>query len=185
MARVEPPPLPYAVDALERYYDARTVELHHGKHHLAYVNGLNAALEKLGAARAASDLALVKHFEREVAPHGGGRILCSVFWTNLPPATEVSPTGRSQMRSCAISGRSRRSTPRSAPPPTPWRGRAGARSRWIRRPAGSPSSRSRSTTTWCFPDGCRSSSSTSGSTPTTSSTRTGEPSGSTRRGSAS
>ena len=53
MKKAELPPLPYGTDALEPYYDARTVELHHGKHHQAYVNGLNAALDKLATARAA------------------------------------------------------------------------------------------------------------------------------------
>ena len=40
------PPLPYAANALEPHIDARTMEIHHGKHHAAYVNNLNAALEK-------------------------------------------------------------------------------------------------------------------------------------------
>ena len=40
------PPLPYAFDALEPHIDARTMEIHHDKHHAAYVNNLNAALEK-------------------------------------------------------------------------------------------------------------------------------------------
>ncbi len=93
MAKAELPPLPYAVDALEPHYDARTVELHHGKHHLAYVNGLNAALDKLAAARAAGDFALVKHLEREVAFHGGGHILHSLFWTNLAPNGGGQPDG--------------------------------------------------------------------------------------------
>ena len=85
MTKAELPLLPYPADALEPFYDARTVELHHGKHHLAYVNGLNAALEKLATARTAGDFSLVKHLEREVAFHGGGHILHSIFWTNLAP----------------------------------------------------------------------------------------------------
>ncbi len=93
MVKAELPPLPYAPDALEPYYDARTVELHHGKHHLAYVNGLNAALDKLAAARAASDFALVKHLEREIAFHGGGHLLHSIFWTNLSPKGGGQPEG--------------------------------------------------------------------------------------------
>jgi Fe-Mn family superoxide dismutase len=91
--KFELPPLPYASDALEPHYDKQTVELHHGKHHLAYVNGLNAALDKLAAARAAGDHALVKHLSREVAFHGGGHILHSIFWTNLTPGGGGEPAG--------------------------------------------------------------------------------------------
>ena len=93
MRKAELPPLPYALDALEPHYDARTLELHHGKHHLAYVNGLNAALDKLAAARAASDFAHVKHLEREVAFHGGGHLLHSIFWANLAPGGGGAPDG--------------------------------------------------------------------------------------------
>jgi superoxide dismutase, Fe-Mn family len=93
MTKAELPQLPYPLDALEPHYDARTLELHHGKHHLAHVNSLNAALDKLAAARAAGDFALVKHFEREVAFHGGGHILHSVFWTNLSPDGGGVPAG--------------------------------------------------------------------------------------------
>ena len=87
------PPLPYASDALEPYYDTQTVELHHGKHHLAYVNGLNAALQKLETARTAGDHALVKHLSREVGFHGGGHILHSTFWSNLKPGGGGKPAG--------------------------------------------------------------------------------------------
>ncbi len=93
MRKVELPPLPYDADALEPYYDARTVELHHGKHHQAYVTGLNAALDKLAAARAAGDFGAIKHLEREVAFHGGGHILHSIFWTNLRQGGGGQPDG--------------------------------------------------------------------------------------------
>lgn len=93
MKKVVLPALPYASNALEPYYDTKTVELHHGKHHQAYVNGLNAALDKLEAARAAGDHALVKHLEREVAFHGGGHILHCLFWENLTPGGGGKPDG--------------------------------------------------------------------------------------------
>ena len=48
------PPLPYAYDALEPHIDAQTMEIHHTKHHQAYVNNLNAAIEKAPGARRAS-----------------------------------------------------------------------------------------------------------------------------------
>ncbi len=91
--RYELPPLPYATDALEPYYDAATVALHHGTHHAAYVAGLNAALEKLQAARATGEFSAVKHLSREVAFHGGGHLLHSILWTNLTPAGGGRPQG--------------------------------------------------------------------------------------------
>jgi len=91
MNKVELPALPYPIDALEPYYDAKTVELHHGKHHLAYVNGLNAALDKLAAARASGDFAAIKALSREVAFHGAGHLLHSIFWTNLCPESGRTP----------------------------------------------------------------------------------------------
>jgi superoxide dismutase, Fe-Mn family len=93
MRKVELPPLPYEVSALEPYYDAKTLELHHGKHHQAYVTGLNAALDKLVGARAAGDWAAVKHLQREVAFHGGGHLLHSIFWTNIAPGGGSAPEG--------------------------------------------------------------------------------------------
>ncbi len=94
MRRAKLPPLPYAVDALEPFYDAATVELHHGKHHQAYVSGLNAALDKLEKARETGDFAAIKHLSREVAFHGGGHVLHSIFWTNMKPAGGGTPGGK-------------------------------------------------------------------------------------------
>ncbi|MEW6337917.1 MAG: superoxide dismutase [Acidobacteriota bacterium] len=93
MKRAELSPLPYPADALEPWYDRATVELHHGKHHAAYVAGFNAALEKLEKARAAGDHVLIKHLCREVAFHGGGHILHDTFWTNLSPKGGGTPEG--------------------------------------------------------------------------------------------
>ncbi|MCC6799458.1 MAG: superoxide dismutase [Anaerolineae bacterium] len=84
--KYELPPLPYAYDALEPHIDEQTMRLHHDKHHLSYVNGLNAALDKLAAAREAGDFALVKHWSREAAFHGSGHFLHSIFWPNMAPA---------------------------------------------------------------------------------------------------
>lgn len=83
--KYELPPLPYAYDALEPHIDEQTMRLHHDKHHLSYVNGLNTALEKLAAAREAGDYALVKHWSREAAFHGSGHLLHSIFWPNMAP----------------------------------------------------------------------------------------------------
>lgn len=79
----ELPPLPYAYNALEPYIDEQTMKLHHDKHHLAYVNGLNIAEARLADARERNDFALVKHWEREAAFHGAGHFLHSIFWENM------------------------------------------------------------------------------------------------------
>jgi Fe-Mn family superoxide dismutase len=87
------PELPYSFDALEPYYDARTLELHYSKHHQGYVTGLNAALTKLTSAQETGDYGLIKHLEREIAFHGGGHTLHSIFWTNLKPGGGGRPNG--------------------------------------------------------------------------------------------
>ena len=79
------PELPYAYNALEPLYDEQTVRLHHDKHHAAYVNGLNAALEKLEAARKTNNFADVKALSKAVAFHGSGHILHSLFWHSMRP----------------------------------------------------------------------------------------------------
>lgn len=76
-------PLPYAYNSLEPYISAETVRIHHDIHHLGYVKGLNKAEQELAAARASGDFSLIKHWEREVAFHGSGHILHSIYWTNL------------------------------------------------------------------------------------------------------
>ena len=86
-------PLPYAYDALEPYIDEQTVRLHHDKHHLAYVNGLNNAEAKLAEARQKNDFALVKHWERELAFHGAGHFLHSIYWENMNPNGRAAPKG--------------------------------------------------------------------------------------------
>ena len=82
----ELPPLPYDYNALEPYIDEQTMKLHHDKHHLAYVNGLNTAEAKLAEAREKGDFALVQHWERQSAFHGAGHFLHSIFWPNMAPA---------------------------------------------------------------------------------------------------
>lgn len=89
----ELPPLPYAYDALEPHIDEQTMRLHHDKHHLAYVNGLNTAEAKLAEAREKKDFSLVKHWEREAAFHGAGHFLHTIFWENMTPQGGGTPTG--------------------------------------------------------------------------------------------
>lgn len=87
------PDLPYAYDALEPHYDEQTVRLHHDAHHKAYVDGLNNAEAKLAEAREKGDFALVKHWERELAFHGSGHILHTMFWENMAPNAGGPATG--------------------------------------------------------------------------------------------
>ena len=93
MKKHELPALPYDYNALEPHYDEQTVRLHHDIHHQGYVNGLNTALDKLAEAREKGDFALIKHWEREVAFHGSGHYLHSIFWTNLSPNGGGLPNG--------------------------------------------------------------------------------------------
>ncbi len=83
------PTLPYSFDALEPHIDAQTVELHYTKHHQAYVDGLNKALEALAKARENSDYSSVKHLKRELAFHGGGHVLHTLYWGNLCPTSQA------------------------------------------------------------------------------------------------
>ena len=87
------PPLPYDYNALEPYIDEQTMRLHHDKHHLAYVNGLNNAEAKLAEAREKNDYSLVKHWTREAAFHGAGHYLHCIFWNNLSPKGGGRPSG--------------------------------------------------------------------------------------------
>ncbi|HHV62694.1 MAG TPA: superoxide dismutase [Firmicutes bacterium] len=80
------PPLPYPYDALEPYISAATLRIHHDRHHLAYVEGLNKAELALVEARRSGDFSLVRYWERELAFNGSGHILHSIYWTNMSPA---------------------------------------------------------------------------------------------------
>lgn len=87
------PELPYAYDSLEPYYDEATIRLHHDAHHKAYVDGLNNAEAKLAEAREKGDYSLVKHWERELAFHGSGHILHTLFWQNMCPGGKAITSG--------------------------------------------------------------------------------------------
>jgi len=86
-------PLPYATDALEPHISKAIIELHYGKHHAAYVAGLNAAEAKLAEAREKGDMAMVKHWSRELGFHGSGHILHTIYWTNMKPNGGGEPKG--------------------------------------------------------------------------------------------
>lgn len=93
------PPLPYAYDALEPTIDAMTMEIHHDRHHQAYVNNLNAAVE--GTQFADMDIVeLMKNLNSvpddrrtAVRNNGGGHVNHTFFWELLTPGGSSTPTG--------------------------------------------------------------------------------------------
>lgn len=93
-------PLPYAYDALEPHFDALTMEIHHSRHHQAYVNNLNAALEKHPELADKSIEELVKNLNdvpedirTAVRNNGGGHLNHSLFWEILTPGGSSEPVG--------------------------------------------------------------------------------------------
>jgi Fe-Mn family superoxide dismutase len=96
----ELPPLPYALDALEPHIDAKTMEIHHGKHHAAYIANLNKALdgnadlEGKTIDELITDLGAVPEGIRNaVRNNGGGHANHALFWSILSPNAGGAPTG--------------------------------------------------------------------------------------------
>lgn len=89
------PALPYAFDALEPHIDKATMEIHHDKHHQAYVDGLNKALEGKEDANLSLEeiLAKVSSYPPAVRNNGGGHYNHSLFWTILSPEAQTTPDG--------------------------------------------------------------------------------------------
>lgn len=87
------PDLQYDYAALEPHYSARVLELHHDKHHAAYVKGVNTTLEKLAAARQSGDLSAIVGLEKTLAFNLSGHVLHTLFWENLSPSGGGRPTG--------------------------------------------------------------------------------------------
>ncbi|BCN76572.1 superoxide dismutase [Prescottella equi] len=88
------PDLPYDYAALEPHISGKIMELHHDKHHAAYVAGANTALDKLAELREADALApVVNLHEKNLAFHLGGHTNHSVFWNNLSPEGGDKPEG--------------------------------------------------------------------------------------------
>jgi Fe-Mn family superoxide dismutase len=79
------PDLPYDYSALAPSISGKIMELHHSKHHQAYVTGANNALAQLAEARDAGTLANVNKLEKDLAFNLGGHVNHSVFWTNMSP----------------------------------------------------------------------------------------------------
>ena len=87
------PDLPYDYAALEPHISAEIMELHHSKHHKAYVDGANQALEKLASARESGDFGTVPMLEKNLAFNLGGHTNHSVFWNNMSPDGGDKPDG--------------------------------------------------------------------------------------------
>ncbi|MBN9606994.1 MAG: superoxide dismutase [Actinomycetales bacterium] len=93
MADYTLPDLPYDYAALEPAISAKIMELHHDKHHAAYVAGANTALEKMAEARESGDFGSIPKLEKDLAFHLGGHVNHSIFWKNLSPDGGDKPTG--------------------------------------------------------------------------------------------
>jgi Fe-Mn family superoxide dismutase len=94
------PPLPYPSDALEPHIDKQTMEIHHGKHHNAYVTNLNAALDKHPELQSKSAEDLIRgiasvpdDIRTAVRNNGGGHVNHSMFWQIMGPNAGGQPTG--------------------------------------------------------------------------------------------
>jgi len=79
------PELTYDYSALEPHISARIMELHHSKHHQAYVTGANAALEAMAEARANNNFGTLPKLQKDLAFNLGGHVNHSIFWQNLSP----------------------------------------------------------------------------------------------------
>lgn len=93
------PALPYAYNALEPHIDARTMEIHHTKHHQAYINNVNTAIagtefEKLSVEELIADLNKIpENIRGTVRNNGGGHANHTLFWTVMGPGAGGEPTG--------------------------------------------------------------------------------------------
>ena len=86
------PPLPYTYHALEPVIDAKTLQIHHDRHHKKYVDDLNQAELALSDARKQNDYSQIQALENKLAFNGSGHILHSIYWTIMsPPGTGKHP----------------------------------------------------------------------------------------------
>jgi Fe-Mn family superoxide dismutase len=93
MSKYVLPDLSYDYGALEPNISGKIMELHHDKHHLAYVNGANSALNALAEARDKNDLTMVNKFQKDLAFNLAGHVNHTVFWKNMSPDGGDKPTG--------------------------------------------------------------------------------------------
>lgn len=93
MTNYKLPDLTYDYGSLEPHISGKIMELHHSKHHAAYVTGINTALAALEEARAKNDFGNINKLQKDLAFHLGGHINHSIFWQNLTPESEQRPEG--------------------------------------------------------------------------------------------
>jgi Fe-Mn family superoxide dismutase len=93
MVKYTLPELRYDYGALEPHISGKIMELHHDKHHAAYVKGANQALDGLAEARAKNDFTRIAALERQLGFHLSGHVLHSLFWQNLAPKSGGQPAG--------------------------------------------------------------------------------------------
>lgn len=93
MAAYSLPDLPYDYSALEPAISGQILELHHGKHHAAYVTGANTTMDKLAEARAAGDFGAIVGLEKTLAFNLSGHVLHSIYWQNMSPDGGGEPDG--------------------------------------------------------------------------------------------
>ncbi len=183
------PPLPYAYDALEPSIDKATMEVHHDKHHQAYVDKVNAALEGTPLADAAiedvlRDLSAVPEGKRAaVRNNGGGHYNHTLFWESMSPDGGGEPSGELAQ---AIDSAFGSFADFQAKLKETGVNQFGSGWSWLVHDGSGLASSARPTRTpRCRTARRRCSASTCGSTPTTSSTRTADPTTSTRGGTSS
>ncbi len=93
MAAYTLPELPYDYAALEPHISGKIMQLHHDKHHQAYVTGANTALDQLAEARDSENLTAVNKLEKDLAFNLGGHVNHTIFWNNLSPEGGERPEG--------------------------------------------------------------------------------------------
>ena len=93
MTKYSLPELSYDYGALEPHISGKIMELHHSKHHAAYVAGVNSALDALAEAREKNEFGAINKLQKDLAFHLGGHVNHSIFWKNLTPSSEGRPEG--------------------------------------------------------------------------------------------
>lgn len=93
MTKYTLPDLAYDYGALEPHISAKIVELHHSKHHNAYVTNANATMEKLADAREKNDFGSIAALEKALAFNLSGHMMHSLYWQNMKPQGGGEPTG--------------------------------------------------------------------------------------------
>jgi len=93
MTKYTLPDLDYDFAALEPHISGRIMQLHHGKHHAAYVAGANTTLDLMAEARNKNDLTWINKLQKDLAFNLGGHVNHSIFWKNLSASGGDKPTG--------------------------------------------------------------------------------------------